>query len=176
MSINEANPLRRTGAIKRNAIVCIVCTVIILFIIPDMSYAFKQTDLDKLLATKQCQWCDLRNADLSDAQLSGAQIANTNLSGANLSGADLSDVNLSGAVMSGANLHNANLSGAYLSGAKLNNANLSGADLSDANFSGANLSGATWKDGRKCDDDTIEQCTRATSPSNRGSPGGGIPF
>jgi len=82
LTINEANRLRRTGATKINTTVCIVCTVILLFIIPDMSYAFKQADLDKLLVTKQCQWCDLRNADLSDAQISGAQIANSNLSGA----------------------------------------------------------------------------------------------
>ena len=187
----EANSLKRTSEAKRNAAAWIVCTVILLSTIPDMSYAFKQTDIDKLLATQQCQWCDLRNADLSDAQLSGAQIANANLSGANLSGADFSGADFSGAVMSGANLRKANLSGAFLRGSKLQNADLSGADmskarlnnanlldanLSDTNFSGANLSGATWKDGIKCDDDTIERCTRATSPSNRGSLGGGIPF
>jgi uncharacterized protein YjbI with pentapeptide repeats len=42
----------------------------------NLSYAFSQADLDKLLATKRCEWCDLRNADLSGAQLSGATISN----------------------------------------------------------------------------------------------------
>jgi hypothetical protein len=91
-------------------------------------------------------------ADLSSANLSGADLSRADLSGAYLSGADLSGANLSGAYLygadlsradlSGANLSRADLSGAYLSGANLSGANLSGADLSGANLSGANLSGA----------------------------------
>ena len=56
---------------------------------------------------------------------------NANLSGADLSGADLRDANLSGADLSGADLRDANLSGADLSGA-----DLSGAAIyySDGNF------------------------------------------
>ena len=169
----------------------IVLIVAALCIAPGMSYAFKQADLDRLMTTKQCQWCDLRNADLAGAQLSGAQIANTNLAGADLSGADLTDANLASTVMSGVNLQKADLSGAYMNGtrlqranlsganlskARLNNANLLDANLSDTNFSGVSLSGTTWNDGRKCDDDSMEECIRAVSPANRGSVGGGIPF
>ena len=101
----------------------------------------------QLLATKQCQNCDLSGAGLVMANLSGA-----NLSGANLSGANLSRANLSGADLNGADLNNASLYGANLSAAKLNGANLSVADLRDtyltnadlagANVSGANLQGA----------------------------------
>src|SRR5713101_6072795 len=108
---------------------------------------------------------DLSEANLSDADLSfatqgGAILREvfdwgTDLSEANLSGADLSGANLSGANLRQANLRQANLSGAslsraYLSYADLNGANLSGANLSDAELervelSGANLSGANLR-------------------------------
>ncbi len=101
----------------------------------------------QLLATKQCQNCDLSGAGLVLANLSGA-----NLKGANLSGANLSRANLSGADLSRANLSGASLFGANLSGAKLNDTNLSvvdlrdtylgNADLNGANLNGANLQGA----------------------------------
>ena len=52
-----------------------------------------------------------------------------NLSGANLRGADLCDANLCGANLSSANLCDANLSGADLRGANLCDANLRGASL-----------------------------------------------
>ena len=67
---------------------------------------------------------NLRDADLSDAYLSGANLRDAYLSGANLRGADLRDANLSDA-----NLSDAYLSGADLRGANLRDANLSGADL-----------------------------------------------
>ena len=51
-------------------------------------------------------WRDMR-ADLSGANLRGADLSEANLSGANLSGADLSEANLSGAYLRGANLRGA---------------------------------------------------------------------
>ena len=68
-----------------------------------------------------------------------------NLSGADLSGADLSWANLSGADLSGADLRWANLSGANLSGADLRGANLSGAKelLSAVNFIDAHFERVT---------------------------------
>jgi len=68
-----------------------------------------------------------------------ANLRDTDLSGANLIGADLRNADLSGAVLSGANLRNAHLSGADLRGAYLNDANLSGANLRNAHLSGADL-------------------------------------
>jgi hypothetical protein len=73
-------------------------------------------------------------ANLSWADLSGANLIRANLSGANLSGANLIRANLSEA-----DLIRANLSEANLSEADLIRANLSGANLSGANLSGANL-------------------------------------
>jgi len=53
---------------------------------------------------------------------------------ANLTGADLRGANLRGANLTGANLRGANLRGADLTGANLTYANLRGADLTDANL------------------------------------------
>ncbi len=72
---------------------------------------------------------NLRCADLSDANLSDADLRGANLRYADLSGANLSDANLRGA-----NLRYADLSGANLRGANLSGANLRGANLSGANF------------------------------------------
>jgi hypothetical protein len=84
---------------------------------------------------------DLSEANLIDANLSGANLRGANLIDANLSGADLSEANLIDANLSGADL-----SGADLSGADLSEADLSGADLIEANLSGADLSGADLSD------------------------------
>jgi uncharacterized protein YjbI with pentapeptide repeats len=82
-------------------------------------------------------------ANLSWANLSGADLSWANLSGANLSRADLSGADLSGANLSGANLSWANLSGANLSWADLSWANLSGANLSWADLGSWRRDGAT---------------------------------
>ncbi len=75
--------------------------------------------------------------DLREADLSGADLSNIKLSGADLSGIDFSNANLSGA-----NLNNANLSGANLNNALLNGANLKGANLSGASYTAEQLSNA----------------------------------
>jgi uncharacterized protein YjbI with pentapeptide repeats len=87
----------------------------------------------QLLETKECEGCDLRNADLFKASLYRA-----NLRGADLSGANLYEANLLEADLSGANLANANLVNAEMYGADLDSANLRNADLSNA-FLGLNF-------------------------------------
>ncbi len=101
----------------------------------------------QLLATKQCQNCDLTHAglvmaDLSGANLSGANLAGANLSRANLSGADLRGANLSGASLFGVNLSEARFSGANLTGADLRNSYLTNAELNGAYLNGTNFQGA----------------------------------
>jgi hypothetical protein len=81
------------------------------------------------------------HANLTDANLYGADLGDANLSYANLSGADLSSTNLTHAWLSFADLYGANLSGAFLSDADLRAADLSGANLSGAWLRRANLSG-----------------------------------
>jgi len=102
----------------------------------------------QLLASKQCQNCDLSGAglvmaDLSGGDLSGANLAGANLSRANLSGTDLRGANLSGAVLFGANLSNAKLNGSTVVGADLRNTYLVNAQLTGVNINDANLQGAT---------------------------------
>ena len=72
----------------------------------------------------------------------GADLSDANLRGANLRGADLSGADLRGAYLRNADLSGANLRGAYLRNADLSGANLRGANLSGANLRGAYLSGA----------------------------------
>jgi uncharacterized protein YjbI with pentapeptide repeats len=101
----------------------------------------------QLLATKQCQNCDLTGAglvmaDLSGAKLSGANLTGANLSRANLSGADLRGANLSGASLFGVNLTEARFSGANLAGADLRNSYLTNAELTGAYLNGTNFQGA----------------------------------
>jgi hypothetical protein len=78
-------------------------------------------------------YANLIGADLRDANLSAAD-----LSGAYLIEADLSRANLSRANLSGAYLIEADLRGANLRGANLRGADLSGANLHDANLHDAN--------------------------------------
>lgn len=85
---------------------------------------------------------DLSDADLMGADLSGAKLSRADLSGADLSGAYLSGADLSGADLSGALLHEADLSRADLSSASLLRADLLRADLSSADLSNAYLSRA----------------------------------
>jgi uncharacterized protein YjbI with pentapeptide repeats len=75
------------------------------------------TDLSSIL-TAHAAWladpnigtrADLRGANLTDVNLSGADLRRADLSGANLSGTDLRGANLSGANLSGADLRRANL-------------------------------------------------------------------
>ena len=82
---------------------------------------------------------NLRCADLSDADLRGADLGNTNLRHADLRRADLRSAALGGAALGGADLRGADLRGANLSDADLGRSDLSGANLSDADLSGADL-------------------------------------
>jgi len=88
---------------------------------------------------------NLIGADLIGADLSRADLSRANLIGADLIGADLSDANLIGADLSRANLSDADLSRADLRGANLIGANLIGADLIGADLSDADLSRANLR-------------------------------
>ncbi|WP_211942252.1 pentapeptide repeat-containing protein [Cylindrospermopsis raciborskii] len=78
------------------------------------SYAYSQSDLDRLLETRECPECDLSDADLSDAYLRRADLTGANLRGAKLKHAKLKDADLSDADLSGAYLRGADLTGADL--------------------------------------------------------------
>ena len=114
-----------------------ILVIVGLLALPDMVLAFEQKDIDTLMATRQCEECDLRNADLKAADLKGARLA-----GANLRDADLKDADLGGADLRGADLRRADLEKTALQGARLDGANLVGADMEKAQLDGAQLGGA----------------------------------
>ena len=68
------------------------------------SFAYNETDLEKLKKLNSCERCDLREAYLHGIKLSGANLRFVNLYKAILSGADLRGTDLSGANLGGANL------------------------------------------------------------------------
>jgi hypothetical protein len=89
---------------------------------------------------------DLTGADLAELNLRGANLSRANLSGADLRGANLIDANVAGADLSAANLSRADLNWAHLGGADLIEADLSNANLFEANLSDADLSGADLRE------------------------------
>jgi len=74
------------------------------------------------------------STDLREANLSGAELVRAEFSNANLAGADLS----------GANMEKAAATRADFSGADLSNANLASAEFSRSNFTRANVTGAEF--------------------------------
>jgi uncharacterized protein YjbI with pentapeptide repeats len=105
--------------------------------------------IGKARAGASCPGCNLFQADLGSAQLSGRNYAGARLrqadmsaavmTGANFSGADLRDVEAYGAVFTNANFARANLTNASFVGTYLHGANFAGATLDGVNFSGAEL-------------------------------------
>jgi uncharacterized protein YjbI with pentapeptide repeats len=89
---------------------------------------------------------DLRGANLSNADISGADLSDVNLRGANLDGADLSYANLKNTLLDGANMSNANLTGVNAQGAKLTYTDFSNANLTNAILANTNLQNATFDD------------------------------
>ena len=91
---------------------------------------------------------DLREADLSGADLSRAYLPAAHLMEADLSGAYLYDANLSGADLREADLRGVDLNVADLSDGNLREVSLYGCNLNRADLQRANLSGAIllWND------------------------------
>ena len=80
------------------------------------------------------QYANLSQANLAGADLGGADFYFANLAAANLAGAQLPQANLVGAALDNANLEGAKLGRANLRGARLQDARLAGADLGFADL------------------------------------------
>ncbi len=121
---------------------------------------FGEAAKKKLLETKDCVGCDLRDmdmrgADLTEASLTGVILHNadlrySDLGKANLSKADLRKANLWSADLRGANLREVDLSEAMLISADLRHADLSGANLTDAHKHNTYLTGAKLSEAKFC--------------------------
>ena len=118
----------------------------------------------------------MNSVDLSNANLSGANLFDAILTGADLNGAHLSNATLTGAfldntTLNGTGLTDARLNGADLSGARLDGVDLSGADLDRANMYNADLSRADLSSARLTDNltqqqlDEVHSCINATLPT-----------
>ena len=99
---------------------CILLSLIFV-ILGSQVFGYDEEDLDKFLRTNQCENCDLALVDLKDMNLSKANLREADLFGAKLSRADLREaelveVNLIEADLSQTNLINANLIGTDLWG------------------------------------------------------------
>jgi len=101
---------------------------------PDLRKMDLRSDADGKIIVRP----DLSNANLSNANLGGADLSLNNLQRANLHGAILILANVIGS-----DLRHADLSGADLRGADLTSTNLYRANLREANLIGVNLSGAS---------------------------------
>ena len=125
--------------------------------------AFKPSDVAMLRATRSCFKCDFRGVKLAGENHFKANLRETDMTGANLERIYLSQAFLEQSVMRGANLRGSNLrfaklqradlTGADLTGAQLivawmqgtvlRGAVLNGADLQGADLAGADLTGAS---------------------------------
>ena len=139
---------------------------------------FGEAAKKKLLETKECVECDLRDmdmrgADLTEASLTGVILHNADLRYSDLGKANLSKADLRKAILWGADLRGANLRGVDLREARLISANLrhsdlSGANLTDArnaNSSGAKFCNTTMPDGSIANRD----CYAAQADTNQRS-------
>jgi uncharacterized protein YjbI with pentapeptide repeats len=118
--IGRCLSLQRGELIKKCNIIFVPSVILAAtLLISGTSHGFNQKDLDTVIATKQCEKCDLSDADFSGANLKDAKLSACYLSNANLGSANLAQANLQGAQMAACLLPEANLSGADLSGADL---------------------------------------------------------
>lgn len=109
-----------------------------------MKYGFDE-------GVKDCEYCNLKNIDLSKRDLRNSSLRYSKMNNINLSGANLSSAILDHAVLMNADLRGADLSNASLEETYLNGANLKGATVSRNQLEYATLYGTTLPDGRVVD-------------------------
>lgn len=150
MTVRNVRNLSFLWISVKNMKLKIVATIVLLacFGFAEQALALNQLDLDQLKATSACPRCNLSGADLTQLNLTGANLRGADLSSATLSQANLTNADLTGANLESAILNSANLSGASLTGANLKSASLENADLSYAGFISANLEAANLKDAK----------------------------
>ncbi len=105
-------------------------------------------DLMRLLEKRSCRGCQLRDADLVNADLRDAQLPGADLRRANLGNAQLDGANLSGADLRFTSLLGASLRGADLRGARLEGTDLRQSDLSGAQLDAGALAASHWQRAR----------------------------
>jgi hypothetical protein len=110
------------------------------------------------VAQKEGTRADLTDANLTDANLTRADLTCADLTDANLTRADLTDANLTDANLTRADLTDANLTDANLTRADLTDANLTCADLTDADLTCADLDYCAWP--LRCSSLNVKVCNK----------------
>ncbi len=153
-------PLRRQARCVTMLALCrtALCALLAWCLVSGASHAFKQADLERVRAIYRCPGCDLSDANLTGINLAYADLSKANLARANLAGVQLGQANLSGANLTGADLTGAKLYMANLTGANLSGARLLEAKLYKAVLDGADLSGVLWPDGKTCEPGSVGRC------------------
>ena len=100
--------------VKTKPLIFLLTVILSFTCLTDNSFGYSESDLQKLLSTKECVGCDLSGADLSgldlrEADLTKAKMKKTNLTRANLTEAKLTRANLTEANLTQAKLRKANL-------------------------------------------------------------------
>jgi uncharacterized protein YjbI with pentapeptide repeats len=111
---------------------------------PTAATAFDQAQYAAVKGgSKDCPWCNLSGANLTNVDFSGGDLSGADFTGADLTGARLANVNLTGADLTGANLTGAILSGADFTLADLDQVDVSAAVWKNAKLEKANCDWAT---------------------------------
>jgi uncharacterized protein YjbI with pentapeptide repeats len=104
----------------------------------------KQDPQDRVIDLSSCdiRGANIKNANLGHADLRGAKISGANLENANLSSAKLQGTDFRRSVLNGANLNKSSLNHALLQEASLEKTDLQDSDLTNADLQAANLKDA----------------------------------
>ena len=95
--------------VKTEPLIFLLTVILSFTCLTDNSFGYSESDLQKLLSTKECVGCDLSGADLSGLNLREADLTKANLSKADLTKANLTEATLTEVTLSGANLKGTNL-------------------------------------------------------------------
>ena len=95
--------------VKTEPLIFLLTVILSFTCLTDNSFGYSESDLQKLLSTKECVGCDLSGADLSGLDLREADLTKANLSKADLTKAKLITTNLTKADLTKAKLKGANL-------------------------------------------------------------------
>ena len=70
--------------VKTELLIFLLTVILSFTYLTDNSFGYSESDLQKLLSTKECVGCDLSGADLSGLDLKEADLTGADLKGANL--------------------------------------------------------------------------------------------
>ena len=92
--------------VKTEPLIFLLTVILSFTCLTENSFGYSESDLQKLLSTKECVGCDLSGADLSGLDLREGDLTKANLTQAKLTQAKLTQAKLRKANLKGTNLKN----------------------------------------------------------------------